>query len=64
MKCLECNSELEIMYRPEATLVADGTERVEVLGLCRNCHHNATWIIDTYPSGEIKEYDLKRYFFG
>ena len=64
MNCLECDSKLKIMYRPEATLLLDGTERVEVLGVCPNCLLSARWMIDTYPSGEVKEYNLERYFFG
>lgn len=64
MNCPSCNKKMKIMCRPEATLLPDLTERAEVLGRCNDCDFDATWIIDTYPSGEIKEYDLKRYFFG
>lgn len=64
MNCPKCNKKMVIMYRPEAILLPDETERVEVLGTCRDCDFDATWMIDTYSSGEIKEYNLERYFFG
>lgn len=43
------------------------TEIVEVLGRCEDCDFDATWTIETvYKDDEdlVKEYDLKRYFFG
>ena len=64
MKCPKCNKEMTIMCRPEATLLPNDIERVEVLGTCRDCDFDATWMIDTYSSGEVKEYGLQQYFFG
>ena len=55
---------MKIMYRPDATLLQDGTEHVEVLGRCEDCDFDATWEIETNMNGTIYEFNLKQYFFG
>ena len=64
MLCPKCNKEMKIMYRPDATLLQDGTEHVEVLGRCEDCDFDATWEIETNMNGTIYEFNLKQYFFG
>ena len=64
MNCPHCNKKMEILYRPDALISPGCKETVEVLGRCEDCDFDATWIIDTYPTGAIREYGLKKYFFG
>lgn len=63
MNCPHCNQPMNILYRPDALILPD-KEHVEVLGRCDDCDFDATWIIDTYNDGTVREYRLRKYFFG
>ena len=64
MNCPKCNKELEIMWQGDTLLLPDLIKRAEVVGHCSECDFDATWMIDTHPSGEVQEHGLRRYFFG
>ena len=64
MQCPKCNKKMKIMCRPDATILQDDSEFVEVLGRCEECEFVAYWEIVTYVDGRIEELNLRPYFFG
>ncbi len=66
MNCPHCNKEMEIMWvEPTGTIhISDGSTTTEVVGRCWDCDFDASWNIDTDRSGNVREYNLQRFFFG
>lgn len=64
MQCPKCNKDMKIMYQPKGAMLQDGSKYVEVLGRCEDCDFDAYWELVTYADGNIKESNLRPYFFG
>lgn len=64
MLCPKCGKEMKVMALLDIIILNDGSEHTEVLGRCEDCDFDATWEIQTLPSGKVYECNLQRYFFG
>ena len=64
MLCPKCNKEMKVIYRPKSIMLPPDSKYVEVIGRCEDCDFDAYWEIITYANGNIKELNLRPYFFG
>ncbi len=64
MNCPKCNKEMKIIFQPAPIIDFDGSETSEVIGRCNDCDYDATWWVCKNRAGFVKEWHLRRFYFG
>lgn len=65
MNCPHCNKEMEIMWVEDIQPKHSGDSiHQEVVGRCWDCDFDARWKRERDAAGNVKEYNLQRFFFG